>query len=103
MKIKVDFRKVVLVSVTSFAFWVAFERVHDFYVENVPIGREGSCFSIKYPGVKDRYEMRIIKNSNEENKSTVILSLIPSSKSSWQDTFTYFQLRMLDPKSMECL
>ena len=99
---KINLRKCTLAALTFFCFWIALERVHSFYVENVPIGMEGSCFDIRYPDFKDHFQMRIAMNDNVEHKSFVTISLLKDPSEYWTDEYTYFQLRMLNPKKMEC-
>jgi hypothetical protein len=52
--------------------------------------------------MRDHFQMRILKNQNEDNKSQVEITLIPKADGAWLEDFTYFQQRMLSPKKMEC-
>lgn len=99
---KVNIRKVTLAALTFFCFWVAGERIEDWYKINVPIGREGECFNITYPGLKDHYRLRIISNINQEGKSDVAISALNKPNEEWLDEFSYVQMRMLNPRFMEC-
>lgn len=99
---KLNFRKITVASMVGLCFWVAFERVHDFYVENIPLGYVGDCYDIRYPDFKLHYQMRIADNDNQEHKSFVTISLLNDPTQYWTDQYSYFQLRMLNPKKMEC-
>jgi hypothetical protein len=99
---KPNMRKVTLAALVGFCFWIAFEHIHESYIENVPLGFVGECFNIQYPHMRDHFQMRILKNENEDNKSQVEITLIPKADGAWLEDFTYFQQRMLSPKKMEC-
>lgn len=99
---KINVRQVTLAALTCFCFWVAGERIHDFWKINIPLGFAGECFMIHYPGTKDNYQMRILENNNEEKGSLVSISLLEPKNDSWMEQFTYVQQRMLSPKKMEC-
>ena len=69
---KINLRKCTLAALTCFCFWIAFERVHSFYIESIPVGREGSCFDIKYPDFKEHFQMRIALNDMKRKESIVM-------------------------------
>ena len=99
---KINKNKVILASLVGFCFWISVERVHDFYINTFPLGKPGNCYSIKYPELKERFQMKILDNNSEEKMSYVSISLFRDTRSQWLDRYTYLQLRMIDPKRVEC-
>jgi len=94
--------KILLASLVGFCFWISVERVRDFYINTFPLEKPGNCYSIKYPQLKERFQMKILDNNSEEKMSYVSISLLKKSQYQWLDRYTYLQLRMIDPKHMEC-
>lgn len=100
---KLNARKITISSLVAVCFWVAFERLHQTYMQNIPIGFVGDCFSIKYPQLDGRFQIKILTNDNEDRSSSIAISDISKGHNeAWVERYKYSQLRMLDPKKMEC-
>lgn len=99
---KINSRNLTLFALTCVCFWVAFSRIHSFYVEHVPIGPEGACYNIKYPDFKEHYQIQIFRNDFESKSSMVMISLLNVPTERWSYVYTFSELRMLSPKRMEC-
>ena len=102
-KMKINLPKVILASLVGFCFCIAINRIHYFYVESIPIGREGSCYDIKYPDFKEHFQMRIMLNDMKRKESIVMISTYANPNDDWAQDFTFFEQRMLSPKGMKCL
>ena len=94
--------KLILMAVTALCFWVAAERINDWYKINVSVGSVGDCFSIHYPNTDVKYRLRILSNVPEQNFSDVAISTLENPDDEWLDEFSYSQIRSLEPNKMEC-
>ena len=100
---KINVNKTILGSLLGLCFLMSYDRVHEFYVSHVPLGKVGSCYDIKYPNFKPHYQMEIVDNNNKTDNSVVLISRLEPNAEQWAQEFTYFELRLLSPKKMRCL
>ena len=93
--------KTFITTLLALFFLVSFDSVRNYYMTATPIGKTNSCYSIHYPDFKQHYQMKIIINNYLTQESTVEIE--PDNKR-WVDTetYTYRELRLLEPKKMEC-
>jgi len=99
---KLNTKKLTLAALTLVCFWIAFERCVGLYQEIIPIGPSGACYDIRYPNFKNHYKMEIIGNDLETHSSFVAITLLNDKSVSWEDQYTFSQLRTINPHRIEC-
>lgn len=95
-------RRVTLGVMAGLCMYIAFERCRDFYLENIPLGEELTCFDVSFPNDKDHLQMQILINSWQDKDSFVMLKYLPNGNEEWSERYTFAQQRMLNPKKMDC-